>query len=107
MPGDARHVRCSHGIARPLGAHGVPGRSVLRPSSPGWWPASAAGFRPQLAAPSSSALSAPGPIAGTIFVANAGAIGHRAGGTGPGSITVVPPLTPPATHIPKRSSPKG
>jgi streptogramin lyase len=45
------------------------------------------GTTPATPAPSSSALGALGPIAGTIFVANAGAIAQGAGGTGPGSIT--------------------
>jgi hypothetical protein len=46
---------------------------------------------PAVAAPRPGALSAAGPVAGTIFVANAGSIAHRAGGTGPGSITLYRP----------------
>ncbi len=43
------------------------------------------------AAPELSALSAEGPVAGTIFVANAGLIPRSTGGTGPGSITAYRP----------------
>ncbi len=91
MPGDGRHVRCSHGIARPsgrawrspkAGAAAVVAGVV---ASVGW------GASPALAASPSSVLSAGGPVAGTIFVANAGVIGHRAGGTGPGSVTAYAP----------------
>lgn len=45
---------------------------------------------PAAAAPTSGPLGA-GPVAGAIFVANAGANAQGAGGTGPGSITVYRP----------------
>jgi len=46
---------------------------------------------PAAAAPALGARSAAGPVAGTIFVANAGADGNGSGGTGPGSITLYRP----------------
>ena len=49
------------------------------------------GTSPAIAAPELSALSAEGPVAGTIFIANAGLIPRSTGGTGPGSITAYRP----------------
>lgn len=46
---------------------------------------------PPAAATTSGALSASGPPAGTIFVANAGADGDGSSGTGPGSVTMYRP----------------
>jgi hypothetical protein len=86
-----RHVRCSHIVPRAIGRARCPrevGAAALVVgvvASIGCWTS------PAIAAPPSSALSATGPVAGTIFVANAGAIAHRAGGLGPGSITLYPP----------------
>jgi len=88
MPGDARHVRCSHRLAWATGRAWCPRTVSAVALVAGVVASIGCGISPAAAAPSPSA---PGPIAGTIFVANAGAIAHRAGGIGPGSITLYRP----------------
>ncbi|HXW80288.1 MAG TPA: hypothetical protein VEJ84_12360, partial [Acidimicrobiales bacterium] len=105
MPVGARHVGCSRSLARLNGPAPGPRRVGAAALIAGVVAGIGCGTSPAVAVPASSALGATGPVAGTIFVANAGANAESAGGTGPGSITLYRPdatgNVPPETVITK------
>ena len=91
MPIGARYARCSHSLAR-VRRHAPSRRRVGAAALIAAVVASiGCGTSPAVAAPTSGPLGASGLVAGTIFVANAGANAEGAGGTGPGSITLYRP----------------
>ncbi len=91
MLGEASYVRCACGIRQAAGRARRPGRVAGAAFVAGVAATIGFGTSRATAVPESSAFSADGPVAGTIFVANAGLILRSTGGTGPGSITAYRP----------------
>jgi hypothetical protein len=90
MLGNPRYVRGCNSLLRPGGRAPRPARVAGAALVAGV--VASIGFGIALAAAQPlSALGPDGPVAGTIFVANAGLIPRSTGGTGPGSITAYRP----------------
>ena len=91
MLGETSYVRCAGSILQAAGRARRPGRVAGAAFVAGVAATIGFGTSRATAVPEPSAFSADGPVAGTIFVANAGLIPRSTGGTGPGSITAYRP----------------
>ena len=91
MFGGASYVRSFDGILQAAGRPRCYGRVAGAALIAAIVASISCGASLAMAAPALGGLSAEGPVAGTVFVANAGLIPRSTGGTGPGSITAYRP----------------
>ena len=103
MLGEASYVRCACGIRQAAGRARRPGRVAGAAFVAGVAATIGFGTSRATAVPESSAFSADGPVAGTIFVANAGLILRSTGGTDPAPSPRTAPVRL-ATQVQKLSS---